>query len=111
MLSMRGGVVISSFKKSGFPGYYFMYKCTNLSNLLEFMSDWNKYLWSNQRSTSNHFFIAKNDTSVRPFPFFGGNSFKGRLISESFSLWLKSPKIGAKSLSWALYTTEKNEDA
>ena len=26
---------------------------------------------------------------------------KGRLISESFSPWLKSPKKGAKSLSWA----------
>ena len=56
------------------------------------MSDWNKHFWSNQRCTSNDFFIAENDTSMRPFPFFGGNSFKGRLISESFSLWLKSPK-------------------
>ena len=26
---------------------------------------------------------------------------KGGLISESFSLWVKSPKIGANSLSWA----------
>ena len=26
---------------------------------------------------------------------------KGGLISESFSIWLKSSKIGAKSLSWA----------
>ena len=34
---------------------------------------------------------------------------KGGLISESFSLWLKSPKTGAKSLSWELLT--KREDA
>ena len=27
--------------------------------------------------------------------------FKGGLISESLSLWLKYPKIGAKSLPWA----------
>ena len=34
------------------------------------------------------------------------NSFwlKGGLISESFSLWLKSPNKGAKSLSWALWS-------
>ena len=32
---------------------------------------------------------------------------KGGLISESFLLWLKSPKIGAKSLSWAVSTKEK----
>ena len=76
-------------------------------NLLEFMSDWNKHFWSNQRCTSNDFFIVENDTSMRPFPFFGGNSFIGGLISKRFSLWLKSPKISAKSLSRALYTTEK----
>ena len=29
------------------------------------------------------------------------NGIKGGLISESFSLWLKSPKKGAKSLSRA----------
>ena len=27
---------------------------------------------------------------------------KGGVISESFSLWLKSPNKGAKSLFWAL---------
>ena len=27
--------------------------------------------------------------------------YKGGLIAETFLLWLKSPKIGAKSLSWA----------
>ena len=34
---------------------------------------------------------------------------KGRLMSESFSLWLKSPKEGAKSLPKVLFT--KIEDA
>ena len=33
---------------------------------------------------------------------------KGSLISESFSFWLKSPKKGAKSLSWALSTKREN---
>ena len=32
---------------------------------------------------------------------------KGGVISESFSIWLKSTKIGAKFLSWALYTWKK----
>ena len=32
---------------------------------------------------------------------------RGGLISESFSLWLKSPNKGAKSLSWALCTTKE----
>ena len=31
---------------------------------------------------------------------FAKHSSKGGLISESFSLWLKSPKMGAKSRSW-----------
>ena len=33
---------------------------------------------------------------------------KGSLISESFSLWLKSPKMGAKSLLWALSIKREN---
>ena len=32
---------------------------------------------------------------------------EGGLISESFLFWLKSPKIGAKSLSRGLFTKEK----
>ena len=34
---------------------------------------------------------------------------KGDLISDSFSLWLKCPKIDAKSLPWALFI--QKEDA
>ena len=34
---------------------------------------------------------------------------KGGLISESFSLWLKSPKMGTKLQPWGLST--KREDA
>ena len=30
------------------------------------------------------------------------------VISETFSLWLKSPKKGAKSLFWALSTKREN---
>ena len=33
---------------------------------------------------------------------------KGGLISEIFSLWLKSPNISVKSLSWALIHLSKN---
>ena len=32
---------------------------------------------------------------------------KGGVISETLSIWQKCPKIGAKSLPWALYTQEK----
>ena len=42
----------------------------------------------------------------------GGNGFfKGGIISESYSFWLKSPKNGAKPLSWSssLYSCVPNK--
>ena len=36
-------------------------------------------------------------------------SNKGCLFSESFSFWLKSPKMGAKSLPWASYFVEGSD--
>ena len=39
-----------------------------------------------------------------------GNCVKGGLISERFSLRLKSPKHGAKSLSWVLLSIFKREN-
>ena len=39
---------------------------------------------------------------------FTGNAAKGSLISESLSLWMISPKMGAKSVPCALSTLREN---
>ena len=48
--------------------------------------------------SANEFFREK---SLNEYSWFEG---KGGLISEMLSLWLISPKKGAKSLTWALST-------
>ena len=37
-------------------------------------------------------------------PWGSSRASKGGLISESFSLWLKSPNLSAKSCPWSLFT-------